>query len=95
MVDIVKPPVNSETMYKDSWSNPAVVCNVVTPSNTIDLDPYARALRIGGTGDVTILNARGESVLFANVQDGETLPCMVKRVMVTGTDATNIVAYYG
>lgn len=95
MVDIVKPSVNSETMYKDSGSNPAVMSSVVTPNDSNDLDPYARALRIGGAGNVTIQNARGESVLFANVQDGETLPCMVKRVMVTGTTATNIVAYYG
>lgn len=95
MVDIVKPPVNSETMYKDSGSNPAVMCANLTPNDSTDLDPHARALRVGGAGNVTIQNTRGESVLFSNVQAGETLPCTVKRLMVTGTTATNIVAWYG
>ena len=95
MVDIVKPPVNSETMYRDSGSSPAVMCANLTPNDSADLDPYARALRIGVTGDVTIQNIRGESVLFEGVQAGETLPCTVKRLMATGTDATNIVAWYG
>ena len=82
-------------MYRDSASDPAVMYEVITPNDSADLAPYARSLRIGGTGDVTVQNVRGESVLFSNVQDGETLPCLVKRVMATGTDATNIVAYYG
>lgn len=95
MSDKIKPAANSETMYKDIGSNPAVMYEVITPSDTVDLSPYARALRIGITGDVTVLNSRGESVLFTAVLAGETLPCMVKRVMDTGTDADNIVAYYG
>ena len=95
MPDIVKPPVNSETMYRDSGSDPAVMYGVITPNDSNDLVPYARSLRIGITGDVTVLNSRGESVLFTAVLAGETLPCMVKRVMATGTDADNIVAYYG
>lgn len=95
MTDIVKPSVNSETMYRDSGSDPAVMYGVVTPNDSNDLSPFARSLRIGTGGTVTVQNFRGESVLFSNVQDGETLPCLVKRVMSTGTTATGIVAYYG
>lgn len=95
MTDKVLPDVNSETMYSDSDSRPAVMCRNITPNDSTDLDPFARALRIGGSGNVTIQNFRGESVLFNNVQPGETLPCTVKRVMLTGTTATNIVAWYG
>jgi len=88
-------PNESETMYSEVGSNPARHYAVVTPHDTVDLSPPARSLRIGGAGDVTVINYRGASVLFANCYEGEVLPCWVRRVMDTGTDATNIVAFYG
>lgn len=95
--DTVKPAVNSDTMYSEAGSNPARECEVITPSDVTEYEPYIRALRVGlgGGGTVTIVTPRGTSVLFEGVQDGETLPCWAKKVMSTGTTATNIVAYFG
>jgi hypothetical protein len=63
---------------------------VVSPSNTQDL--VAGTLYVGGAGDVTvILQDDITPITFANVNDGVFMPIMVRRVMATGTDATNII----
>lgn len=95
MADQVIPEKVSETMYDDSFSNPAVMARNVVANDSADLDPPARALRVGVAGDVTIKNMRDETVLFTAVQPGEIILCFVKRLMDTGTDATDFVAYYG
>lgn len=95
MTDRVKPAVNSDTMYDDSSSNPARECEVITPSDVTTYTPYIRAFRVGVAGDVTIVTPRGTSVLFENVQIGETIPAWANKIMDTGTDAANIVAYFG
>jgi len=97
MGDNTRPSVNSETMYSDVGSNPARDAAVITPNDTTVLSPAARALRVGNgaSGSLTIITPRGNSVLFDNIQDGETIPCGAIKVMATGTDVTNIVAYYG
>lgn len=68
----------------------------VTPSDTVDIpSPYAKALYIGVAGDITVLpiNAKdtGDAVLFKAHPVGY-MPVQVRRVMSTGTAATNIVA---
>jgi hypothetical protein len=93
--DQVRPNENSETMYKASGANVAVDCEAVTPHNTTELSPHARALYIGGTGNVTIVTPRDTTVLFTGVVVGTILPCYVKIVKATGTTATGIVAFYG
>lgn len=66
----------------------------VTPSNTVDLSPYAKALYIGVAGDVTVIpvtNDDASPVTFPNHPVGY-MPVQVRRVMVTGTTALGIVA---
>jgi hypothetical protein len=73
---------------------PAVSAAVVAPNDGTDL-PTAptRALYIGVAGDVKVDMADGSTVTFAGVANG-ILPISVKRVYLTGTAATNIVALY-
>ena len=92
--DQVTPEVTSETMYKASLANCAVLMRNVTKSDTVDLDPPCRALRCEEAGAVTFLNLRGESVLITVVA-GEIILGHVKRIMATGTDGTLFMAYYG
>src|SRR6266853_2625123 len=88
-----------------SWK-PALRAFVVVPSDTKDLtnatgdgDPtYAKALYIGVSGDVNVVTAgdntavgAGTAVLFKAHPVGY-MPVQVRRVMSTGTGATNIVA---
>lgn len=76
---------------------------VVTPSNTVDI-PYVGGdgttpswpcvLYIGGAGNVRVLTAGGDDVVFTGVLAGTFLPVQVIRVFATNTTATNIVAVW-
>jgi len=66
--------------------------------NKLVLDPYAKALYVGTAGDITLVTAgdlsvAGTPVLFKAVPVG-TLPVQVRRVLATGTTATDLVALY-
>lgn len=68
----------------------------VTPSDDAadDFDNLARALYVGTSGDVSVVNERGEAVLFKNVPSGKELPVICRRVTETDTTAEDIVALY-
>jgi hypothetical protein len=76
-------------------SAPSEFFVAVTPSNTVDL-PYGecRALYVGTGGPVTVVGSNGVAVLFNNAPSGSVIPVQAKRVNVTGTTATDIVALY-
>jgi hypothetical protein len=67
----------------------------VTKSDTADIAPgfVADALWIGtpGTGTLSVVMEDGKTVDFAGVPVGK-IDLAVRRVMSTGTNATNIVA---
>lgn len=65
----------------------------VTPHDTNDLANVARALWVGGAGNVAVLLSEDSSaVTFVGVAAGTLLPLRAKRVLSTGTTATSIVA---
>jgi hypothetical protein len=76
---------------------------LVTPSNTVDI-PYVGGdgttpswpcvLYIGGAGNIRVLTAGGDDVVFTGVLAGSFLPIQVTRVFATNTTATNIVALW-
>jgi hypothetical protein len=66
----------------------------VTPSDTVDLVPGARALFVGGAGNLTIITREGRTVLFTSVAANTKIDVAAKRVMATGTVATLIQALY-
>jgi hypothetical protein len=76
---------------------------LVTPSNTVDI-PYVGGdgttpswpcvLYIGGAGNIRVLTAGGDDVVFTGVLAGSFLPIQVTRVFATDTTATNIVALW-
>jgi hypothetical protein len=66
----------------------------VTKSDTTDLGPV-RALYVGTTGAVSVSSGlTGAGVVFTAVPAGAILPVACRRVLSTGTDASNIVALY-
>lgn len=73
---------------------PALNFLAVTPSDTVNLPAKARALYIGGGGDVTAINGDGNAILFKNVQTGTILPIFTTRVNASATTATFIVALF-
>jgi len=66
----------------------------VTPSDSAELSKFARALYVGGTGDVALVTTDGSSLTFSSVPAGVLLPIQCKQVTSTGTTATNIIALW-
>lgn len=63
----------------------------VTPSDTVDLVPYAKALVVTAAGNLVILpmmNADGVTITFTGLPVGYVLPYQVRRVYATGTTAS-------
>lgn len=66
----------------------------VTPNDSTDLTIIARALYVGGAGNVKINAADGSTATFVGVLAGSIIPVRAARVYSTDTTATNIVAIY-
>lgn len=75
-------------------SIPGEDAGAVTPSDSVNLTQTARALYVGGFGNISLVTAAGSTVTFSNVQTGTILPVRVRRVNSASTTATNIVAIY-
>ena len=78
----------------EASSLPANQAEAVTTSDTVNLSGTARALYIGGAGNVNVIMPDGTTVLFSGLSAGTILPVRVRRVMATSTTATMIVALY-
>lgn len=74
-------------------SYPADNAVAVTKSDSTVVN--ARALYVGGAGDVAIMPKKGgTAVVFSAVPAGTILPVYAQKVMSTNTTATLIVALY-
>ncbi len=77
--------------------------SIVTPSDTVDIpsvsDSNGRGnngcvLYVGTGGDLRVLTAGGDDVVFTGFPDGGFLPVNVVRVFTTNTTASSIVALW-
>lgn len=76
----------------------------VTPSDTANIPSVSGpagetvnngcVLYVGGLGDVRVLTAGGDDVVFSAVPAGTFVPVNVVRVFSTNTTATNLVALW-
>jgi hypothetical protein len=66
----------------------------VTPSDSAELTKFARALYVGGTGNISVITTDGSTLTFSNYPDQTWLPVQCKQVKSTGTTATSIVAVW-
>lgn len=70
----------------------------VSPSDTVDLAVASKCLYVGGAGDLAMImvdDADSQSVTLKAVPVGTVLNVQVRRVLNTGTTATNIVVLWG
>lgn len=74
--------------------HPATNFTAVTPSDSANFAQAARAIYVGGAGDVVLINGAGTAVKFASVPAGTILPCFTTRVNSTNTTATSIIALF-
>lgn len=60
----------------------------ITPNDTTVFAPPLRQLFVGGTGNVTVRTANGDTVLFTAVAANTKLDYAIDQVKLTGTTAT-------
>ena len=72
-------------------TNPSPTFFAVTPHDTTNFTKTARALYVGGAGNVVAVGLDGVAVTFIGVPAGTVLPVMCGRVNSTSTTATSIV----
>lgn len=73
--------------------DPALNFAAVTPHASNELDYVTRALYVGGSGNLVVVNAAGAEVTFTAVPAGAILPIRTRRVDDSST-ATSIVALW-
>lgn len=73
-------------------TGPSSSAFAITPNDDVDLTYPIRALYVGTGGDIVcILWDDTAEVTFANVLGGSCLPLQVKRILDTGTGASDLV----
>lgn len=83
--------------YLDTAFAPARHAIAVAPSDTADLPDTPKGLYVGTGGDLTLIpvgTAGSAAVVFRNLPSGALLPVRARRVLATGTAATDIVALF-
>jgi len=84
-------------MVETVWSqttvmNPATQLEVVSKSDTVDLTNIARALFVGGAGNVAFVLLDDTAVTMTGIVAGSVIPIVFKRINSTNTTATNMAA---
>jgi len=65
----------------------------VTPHNTNELTNVSRAIYVGTGGNLVIVMQGGAEVTLTGVVASTWLPIRIKKVKLTGTTASDIVAF--
>jgi len=78
--------------HQRGTSSPAIDAFAVTPDDAADLPRVARALYVGGAGNVSLVTLGGTTVTFRALAAGALLPCSATRINATGTTARDLVA---
>lgn len=84
--------------YGDTVSSPATRVTSIVPNDTNDLTDIPKGIYVGTGGDIAMigLNAPAEAtgVVWKNVPAGSLIPFRARRVLATGTTASNMLALY-
>lgn len=60
----------------------------ITPSDSVDLTHPARAIYVGGGGDISLVTLAGNTVVFTAVPQGTIFPMQAQRINSTNTTAS-------
>ncbi|OSP55723.1 hypothetical protein [Pseudoruegeria sp. SK021] len=74
-------------------SSPAVDAESITPGNGT-LGHVTRAIYVGGGGDLAVEFMSGTQVTLRGVPAGVILPIRLRKVLASGTSATNIIGLW-
>ena len=70
---------------------PGVGSFTITPSDTVDFDFVARAIYVGSTGDVALVNMDNTVVTWVGCPTGFVIPCAARRINLANTSASSLV----
>lgn len=89
-------PTDPYASHGRSPGAPARRAAPVTPSDTVDLPTWAKALYLGEAGDVRLIpaGAEGDTAVTLSNHPVGYLPVQTRRVLATGTTAAGVVALY-
>lgn len=86
--------VNPHVTLPVTREAPALSLFAITKSDVDELTTVVRAIYVGTTGDVTVIDTAGNTVLHKAVPAGAYIgPFLVKQVKSTGTSAADMVGY--
>lgn len=88
------PATDTFSDHSTGLTGPVSAAEHITPSNSTDLSHVTRALYIGGSGDVQVTLAKGQTVTLAAAAGGAFYPLRITRVLATGTTATGLVGFF-
>jgi len=94
MLSLLLSGADKFSSYQVGLTSPAEDAFAITPSNTVDLANFSRAIWVGGTGDVKVDMVGSGTVTYTTVPAGYMLAVRASRVYATGTTATSLVAVY-
>jgi len=66
----------------------------VVPSDTVNLVTVSKGIYVGGAGNVSVVLLSGNAITLTALSVGVIHDMAVSRVNLSGTTATNIVAFY-
>jgi hypothetical protein len=80
--------------YAAADAAPAKLWRDITPSNSVNMAAGCRGVYVGGAGNLALVGEDNTVCTFIAVPVGTFMPCGPKRVNVTNTTATLLVALY-
>lgn len=87
------PAIDKQAQRGDTTDFPAKSLRAITPHDTNELAFVAKALYVGGGGNISIVAQEDTApITLTGVVAGQIIPVRAKIVRATGTTATGIVA---
>jgi predicted S18 family serine protease len=85
---------DSFTNYASGLDSPAMNAAAITPSDSVAMEMTSRGIYVGVGGNISVLTAGGDTVVFVGVFPGTIIPIRVNRVNATGTTASSLLSLY-
>ena len=87
-------------MTQPTTNNPHALYSAIasethaTVGADIVIDPACRRVRVGGTGNLSVVYANGVTDVITAILDGESLDISVIKIVASGTTATKVTIFW-
>jgi hypothetical protein len=85
--------MGQQTNYSPTFPMFPAGATTFTNSDTVNLATPS-VIYVGGTGNVKVTTAQGDTAVFIGLQAGQVIPVQVIRVWASDTTATNLLRIY-